>query len=54
MTFFTGPDLPVFLVTVFGKGERANLSKAERNGLAELTKVLVAEYRRKVVKVGAR
>lgn len=54
VTFFTGPDLPVFLVTVFGKGERANLSKAERNGLAALTKILVADYRRKVVKVGAR
>lgn len=51
ITFFTGPNLPVFLITVFGKGDRANLSKGERNGLAQLTKVLVSEYRKKVVKV---
>jgi hypothetical protein len=53
ITFFTGENLPVFLITVFGKGERANLSKAERNTLAKLTKVLVKEYRRKVVTIGA-
>jgi hypothetical protein len=52
ITFFTGPDLPVFLITVFAKGDRANLTKAERNGLAQLTKALVTEYRKKVVKVG--
>jgi hypothetical protein len=49
VTFFTGPDLPVFLLTVFGKGERANLSSAERNALAKLTKRLVEDYRKKVV-----
>jgi hypothetical protein len=51
ITFFTGPDLPVFLLTVFAKGERANLSKGERNGLAKLTEILAAEYRKKVVNV---
>jgi len=49
ITFFTGPDLPVFLITVFGKGETANLTKAERNELAKLTKILVAEYGKRVV-----
>jgi len=39
--------LPVFLLTVFGKGERAGLSKAERNALARLTKVLVDSCRRR-------
>jgi len=43
----------VFLITVFRKGETANLSKAERNELAKLTKVLVKEYRSNVVKIGA-
>lgn len=52
ITFFTGPSLPVFLITVFGKGDKANLTKAERNALCRLTKVLVAEYGTKVVKVG--
>lgn len=45
VTFFTGPDLPVFLLTVFGKGERANLSKAERNALAVLSRTLSSTYR---------
>jgi hypothetical protein len=37
ITWFGGGDIPVFLLTVFGKNERANLSKAERNALAKLT-----------------
>jgi len=30
----------VFLLTVFSKGERADLSRAEYNGLAKLVKTL--------------
>jgi hypothetical protein len=52
ITFFSGENLPVFLLTVFGKGEQDNLSKKEGSDLEKLTKILVAEYRRKVVKVG--
>lgn len=48
ITFFTGPDLPVFLITVYGKGAKVSLSKAERNDLAKLTKVLADTYRHKV------
>jgi hypothetical protein len=44
ITFYTGADLPVFLLTVFAKGERSDLSKAERNALARLTKALAASY----------
>lgn len=44
ITFFTGTVLPVFLITVFGKGERANLTKAECNALRAMTKTLVAEF----------
>ena len=44
ITFFGGQDLPVFLLTVFGKGEKANLTMAERNGLAALTKTLADAY----------
>lgn len=51
ITFYTGSEMPVFLVTVFSKGERANLSQAERNTLAVVTKAIVAEYRTRVVKV---
>lgn len=40
ITYFGGIETPVFLLTVFGKGEKDNLTKAERNALAELTKRL--------------
>jgi hypothetical protein len=40
VTYFAGKEVPVFLLTVFGKGEKDNLTKAERNALAELTKTL--------------
>lgn len=54
ITFYTGPDLPVFLITVFSKGERANLSKEERNSLQSMTKELVAAYAARIVKVSKR
>lgn len=33
ITFFAGDDIPVFLLDIYGKGNRANLTKAERNEL---------------------
>ena len=42
ITYFGGADIPVFLLTVFAKGQRANLSKAERNALGKLTGTLKA------------
>ena len=50
ITFFTGDTMPVFLLTVFKKGEQSNLSKAECNALGRLAKEIVSEYRAKVVK----
>jgi hypothetical protein len=52
ITYFARGDLPVFLLTVFGKGEKADLTGAERNGLAALTKVLASGYRQRVVRLG--
>ena len=40
ITYFGGVDMPVFLLTVFGKGEKANLSEREKSGIAALTKAL--------------
>jgi hypothetical protein len=40
ITYFGGDDIPVFLLTIFSKGERADLSQAERNALAKLAKTL--------------
>lgn len=47
ITYFGGDDIPVFLLTVFGKNERANLNKAERNALANLTGQLRNSLRKK-------
>lgn len=41
---FGGVEIPIFLLTVFGKGEKDNLTKAERNELAKLTKILFDTY----------
>jgi hypothetical protein len=45
VTFFTGESLPVFLITVFGKGEKADLTQGERNALRTLTSEIAEEYR---------
>src|SRR6516162_1631846 len=47
ITFYSGESMPVFLLTVFSKGERSDLSQAARNDLAALTKVVVSEYRKR-------
>lgn len=48
ITFYSGPHLPVFLLTVFGKGERADLSRAERNALRRELAEMVELYRKGV------
>jgi hypothetical protein len=39
--YFHSEAMPLYLLTMFAKNERANLSKAERNALAELVDLLV-------------
>lgn len=36
--------MPLFLLTLFGKGEKANLSKAECNQLAKFTSLIIKNY----------
>ncbi len=45
--YFHDAEMPLYLLTLFAKGERANLSKAERNELASLTALLVDIWKRK-------
>ena len=45
ITFFGGDDFPVTLLTVFGKGEKDNLTKAERNELKKLVERLEAQLK---------
>ncbi|EQD75149.1 RelE-like Cytotoxic translational repressor of toxin-antitoxin stability system [mine drainage metagenome] len=40
--YFYDERIPLYLLTVFGKNDRANLSQAERNGLNNLVDQLVS------------
>lgn len=42
--YYHNESIPLFLLTVFGKGEKANLSKSERNDLTRFTSLLVKQY----------
>jgi hypothetical protein len=45
ITFFAAQDVPVFLLDIFAKGEKVNLSKAERNELKGILGRLADEWR---------
>ncbi len=42
--YFHNESIPLFLLSVFGKSEKANLSKSERNEMAKFTNYLVKNY----------
>lgn len=41
---FGGTHMPIFLLTVFAKNEKDNLTKAEQAAAVELSKKLIATY----------
>lgn len=41
---FGGVDVPIFLVTLFAKNEKDNLSKAEQADIIAMSKALLAHY----------
>ncbi|MGA9601091.1 MAG: type II toxin-antitoxin system RelE/ParE family toxin [Methylocystis sp.] len=43
--YFAGEEIPVFLLALIDKRERANLSKAELNQLAAILNQIAASYR---------
>src|ERR1700724_1581278 len=45
ITFYSGKDVPVFLLAVYSKGDKANLSKAERNELKAYLTDAVQRYK---------
>ncbi|MGO9268591.1 MAG: type II toxin-antitoxin system RelE/ParE family toxin [Candidatus Binataceae bacterium] len=45
ITFYSGDDVPVFLLAVYSKGEKANLTRAERNELKAYLNRAVEKYR---------
>lgn len=42
--YFHSEAMPLYLLTLFAKNERANLSKAERNDLAGLVEILMQTW----------
>ena len=42
--YFHNDSMPLFLLSLFGKNEKANLSHSERNLLAKFTSTLVKNY----------
>lgn len=49
ITFFSGSQMPVFLLAVFAKGEKSTLTEREKKQLASVTKAIAASYAEKVV-----
>ena len=43
--YFAGEDVPIFLLDLIDKREKANLSPAERNAIAKALLLLVADFR---------
>ena len=46
--YFHDEAMPLFLLNVFGKNEKANLTKAEQNEIRSLLPRLVAGYRKRM------
>lgn len=46
--YYAGDDVPVFLLAVLKKGERSDLSQAEKNALRKELGSLAADYRASV------
>jgi hypothetical protein len=52
ITYYGGDDVPLFLLTVYAKGERADLTPAERNALRAELAGLADGYRKGVRRHG--
>jgi hypothetical protein len=54
VTFYSGEAMPVFLITVFSKGEKSTLTGKEAAALKTVTKSIVAEYKNRVTEFAER
>jgi hypothetical protein len=48
ITYYAAEDVPVFLLDIYSKGTKANLSQAQRNTLRKILSALAAEWRASV------
>jgi hypothetical protein len=44
---FGAEDLPIFVLAIFAKNEKSNLSAAERNALGKMVDGMIKNYRRR-------
>lgn len=51
VTYYCAEDVPVFLMDIFVKGERVDLSQAERNELKKILRTVADDYRGSVRKL---
>jgi hypothetical protein len=47
ITFYSGESMPVYLLTVFSKGEKSTLTAKESAALKIITKNIVAEHQKR-------
>ena len=47
--FYHSMEIPLFLLSVFAKNEKANISHAERNELKQMAGLLVKQYQKEKV-----
>lgn len=48
ITFFSGPDIPAFLITIYGKSQKAAIMTSEKKTMKVLSNILVDTYKRKM------
>jgi len=48
ITFYSGMDIPVFLLNVFAKGDRVDIAQSERNEMRRQLAGLASDYRKGV------
>jgi hypothetical protein len=54
ITFYSGESMPLYLITVFSKGEKSSLTGKEAAALKTITKSIVIEHRKKVAVLSER
>lgn len=48
--YYHDPSVPLFMLNVFAKSEKSNLTRAERNEIKKLLPLLLSGYRKRMTK----
>ena len=49
ITFYSGKSIPLFLLSIFSKNQKVNLSQSERNTLKRVLKLMLNHYKKSEV-----